>query len=317
MEQRPEDIKKPTDAYLNSNQSTNATTARKEILTIAIEIDQGVEENLHMYEGDDPAVLAQNFCTQHNIDAKYAPILEEQIKENLDKAVNELVENNYPVEENLNEIHNQVIAEEPQKSIITESENQLANENEDEKIEDETHPNKAIEEANPEEEQIGEETIDKSMTKESPIKTPHKSYMGSDVKVINKDEDNIANEAHNSTINSLKSKDKMDRTTMLYQLALKSKEEQEKYAEIEKKKKKEKEMEGVTWHPNIFKSIRTVMPQRDGVVEDMLIKYGNVAQEKKELIKSRALRDETSECTFKPRINSEYIDKQIKETCTE
>jgi hypothetical protein len=252
----------PPDMQAHTDPSPEPTQSppKKEILTIAIEIDHGAEETLHMYEGDIPGDIARQFCSDHNIDPKYASALEEQIKQNLDKANSE----EEPTEGNLHDIHNQVIPEEPQKSVCTESEN-MRDAEEEEPIDDD----------------IADESTDKAATKESPIKSAHKSYLGpnsseiigSPAKAVNSTtsvpNENDANKKNSNekkndsgarenliSLNTSKSAEKQDRALLLYQNGLKSKEELERYSTLEKKKKNEREMEGVTWKPNISQSIK-------------------------------------------------------------
>ena len=65
-----------------------------------------------------------------------------------------------------------------------------------------------------------------------------------------------------------------------------------------------------TQHIEINQSIMINMkvnPVREGPIEDNLIKYGYISQEKRELIKTRILKKETVDCTFKPHINNELL----------
>jgi hypothetical protein len=246
-------------AHTDPNQEPTQSSPKKEILTIAIEIDHGAEETLHMFEGDIPGDIARQFCSDHNIDPKYASALEEQIKQNLDKANSE----EEPTEGNLHDIHNQVIPEEPQKSVCTESENMVD-----------------AEEEGPIDDNIADESTNKAATKESPIKSAHKSYLGPNSSEIvgspakasnsanapneNDSDKKNSNEKKNDScaheniisLNTSKSAEKQDRALLLYQNGLKSKEELERYSTLEKKKKNEREMEGVTWKPNISQSIK-------------------------------------------------------------
>jgi hypothetical protein len=41
--------------------------ARKALIHIDIEISESEKDRITVYEGDDPSVLASNFCSRHNL----------------------------------------------------------------------------------------------------------------------------------------------------------------------------------------------------------------------------------------------------------
>ncbi|KRX03553.1 hypothetical protein PPERSA_12683 [Pseudocohnilembus persalinus] len=62
---------------------------RREILKFTIEIGQGRKGSIHIFEGDDPLTLAQQFCQKHNLNDKVIDVLVQNIEENLETVYNQ------------------------------------------------------------------------------------------------------------------------------------------------------------------------------------------------------------------------------------
>jgi len=57
---------------------------QNELLTITIDIGGGQQENIQVFEGDDPFDLARQFAQKHNLDPKLTDLLAAQIRSNID-----------------------------------------------------------------------------------------------------------------------------------------------------------------------------------------------------------------------------------------
>ena len=54
------------------------------------EFSAGNNDNIHIYEGDEPLILAKEFCLKHKLDSQVVSVLQEKIKFNRDVALTEL-----------------------------------------------------------------------------------------------------------------------------------------------------------------------------------------------------------------------------------
>jgi len=74
------------------NPSAETTERTKAIIFVLnIEVDStGQSESLEVYEGDDPLLLARNFCQQHKMNLKLVDIIAEQIANNVHRLLNKI-----------------------------------------------------------------------------------------------------------------------------------------------------------------------------------------------------------------------------------
>jgi hypothetical protein len=56
---------------------------------MTIQIDENRTGAIHVYEGDDPEVLAKDFCIKHTVNFKIVPLLVENIIQNVEVAMKE------------------------------------------------------------------------------------------------------------------------------------------------------------------------------------------------------------------------------------
>lgn len=60
---------------------------QQELLTITIDIGNGQQENIEVFEGDSPYNLAQIFAMKHGLDLRLTDLLASQIQSNIDQVM--------------------------------------------------------------------------------------------------------------------------------------------------------------------------------------------------------------------------------------
>ncbi|TNV85154.1 hypothetical protein FGO68_gene11081 [Halteria grandinella] len=70
-----------------SDNQPQMTPMQNELLTITIDIGGGQQENIQVFEGDDPFDLARQFAQKHNLDPKLTDLLAAQIQSNIDQVI--------------------------------------------------------------------------------------------------------------------------------------------------------------------------------------------------------------------------------------
>ena len=58
-----------------------------ELLTITIDIGNGKQENIQVFEGDDPYTLAREFAVKHRLDMRLTELLASQIQSNIEQVI--------------------------------------------------------------------------------------------------------------------------------------------------------------------------------------------------------------------------------------
>ena len=58
-----------------------------ELLTITIDIGNGKQENIQVFEGDDPYTLAKDFAQKHGLDLRLTELLASQIQSNIEQVI--------------------------------------------------------------------------------------------------------------------------------------------------------------------------------------------------------------------------------------
>jgi hypothetical protein len=86
-------------------QTSDNNNGANELLTITIDIGGGQQENIQVFEGDDPADLARAFAVKHNLDPKLTDLLAAQIQSNIDQVLSaaKYEEEEQPVHEEVQE----------------------------------------------------------------------------------------------------------------------------------------------------------------------------------------------------------------------
>lgn len=57
---------------------------KTELLTITIDIGGGQQENIEVFEGDEPYELARQFALKHNLNVQLTDLLASQIQSNIE-----------------------------------------------------------------------------------------------------------------------------------------------------------------------------------------------------------------------------------------
>jgi hypothetical protein len=63
------------------------TGNRPELLTITIDIGGGQQENIEVFEGDDPYELARQFAEKHGLNVQLTELLASQIQSNIEQVM--------------------------------------------------------------------------------------------------------------------------------------------------------------------------------------------------------------------------------------
>jgi hypothetical protein len=67
--------------------SQGNTQHQQELLTITIDIGNGMQENIQVFEGDNPYDLARDFAHRHSLDLRLTDLLASQIQNNIDQVI--------------------------------------------------------------------------------------------------------------------------------------------------------------------------------------------------------------------------------------
>lgn len=72
-------------SYYTPSSYSNA----RQLLSMNIQIDENRTGVINVYEGDDPQILALDFCNKYNVNQRIVPLLVENILLNVETAIKE------------------------------------------------------------------------------------------------------------------------------------------------------------------------------------------------------------------------------------
>jgi len=70
-----------------AQEPTGQGNTQQELLTITIDIGNGMQENIQVFEGDNPYELARDFAHRHSLDLRLTDLLASQIQNNIDQVL--------------------------------------------------------------------------------------------------------------------------------------------------------------------------------------------------------------------------------------
>ena len=75
------------EVYEEAQEPTGQGNTQQELLTITIDIGNGMQENIQVFEGDNPYELARDFAHRHSLDLRLTDLLASQIQNNIDQVL--------------------------------------------------------------------------------------------------------------------------------------------------------------------------------------------------------------------------------------
>lgn len=251
------------------------TTRGKQLLVMTVDIGDGRQDFIAIYEHDDPAWLAQEFASKYNLDPMLQRNLAIMIKEN----TNEVLRSDL---HRPDDSASECSSDSPYLSPI--------------KTENMTSKSRTVK----------SRTVKstKGSTKVSPSK-PAQSR-GSVYGAIYKSLQKAANsKSVSSGISQEKSKKSMgfNYGDYLYAKGLKSKEQNQKFQEMKKQEKFEKEIHNFTFSPLINTNSSMISPRVYDKPENILMKKKEEKLEKLKKMREEQEAIDNKECIFTPKIN--------------
>ncbi len=298
----------------------------QELLDIGIDLGDGREEHIIVYEGDNAQKVADGFCQKHNLDDRQHKLLVGQIKDAMEEELRNRLAGGAAHDENPQQKPAQALYEDPisenvEEDDITEHNNisQAVN-----KIPvmgtrlairslavtpPKPPPAVAIGVAKSEasEKQRKPEDGWEKMVGRKLRQQVSVGKEAADVRPLFPDD--LRGEAADlleadSKLKRGASQGEIGRGLGLYERGMKTKANLQKLARDKAKERKQKEMEGVTFRPTINKAAK-YLNKRVGQKrpEDRMLEQVKRAQEKQEQLKQSMEKAGVAQCTFKPEIN--------------
>jgi len=313
-----------------------------ELLDVGIDIGDGKEEHIVVYEGDKAEEVVEKFCEKHHIDSKQKTLLTTQIK----KAMEEELQNRSPssIHAATQHIYTQTISENVDEDDASDSRINIASNmpvlgtrlptnvsignghgqprpKQSEKRRYTVQPttnllNKLVTAAKP-------QSPIKMPMFQTPIKYPNTDIQNSknplgvyspplNLMAPELDESGELLEAE-SRYKRGNSVGDIGRCIRLYEQGLKKKAHLEKIAKEKQSERRAKEMEGVTFKPVINQKRKSVAEANSSSTkkskkpEERLLEHIKVVQRKQEKIRDAEIKDYQQKHTFQPNINKKYF----------
>lgn len=245
----------------------------KQILVLTVDIGDGRQDFITVYEHDNPQVLAQEFAGKYGLNLKLQKNLHLMIQENVKEVLKNELHLKGPDESD--------IMSESQFLSPIKGENPASNESRAQKS-------------------IYKSTNKSTKNLDQPLPARGSVY-GALYKQIRKTE---VSKSVSSISNTNKSKSSFNYGDYLYAKGLKDKEQSEKFKEMKKQELFEKEIHNYTFSPLINTNSSVISPRIYDKPENILIKRGQEKQEKIKKLKEDKEKETSKECYFVPKINN-------------
>jgi hypothetical protein len=253
----------------------------KQILVLTIDIGDGRQDFITVYEHDNPKVLSQEFANKYGLNSNLQKNLHHMIQENVKEVLK-------------NELH---LKGPDESDVMTESEylSPMKTEN------PATNESKA-------QKSLFKSTNKSMKNNDQPLPAKGSIY-GALYKQLRKNETS-------KSVSSISANNKSTKTgynygDYLYAKGLKDKQQAEKFKEMKKQELFEKEIHNYTFSPLINTNSSLISPRVYEKPENILIKRGVEKQEKIQKLKENTEKEIEKECYFVPKINKNSKSRNV------
>lgn len=246
----------------------------KQILVLTVDIGDGRQDFITVYEHDNPKVLAQEFAAKYGLNPKLQKNLHLMIQENVKEVLKNELHLKGPDESD--------IMSESQFLSPIKGENPLTNE---------SRAQKSI-----------YKSTNKSTKNQAQALPARGSVYGALYKQLRKTE--ISKSVSSISQSNKSSKTGFNYGDYLYAKGLKDKEQSEKFKEMKKQELFEKEIHNYTFSPLINNNSSAISPRVYDKPENILLKKGQEKQEKIKKLQENHEKEVSKECYFVPKINN-------------